>query len=379
MKTFLLSFLLVIISVIAGWFWSYIFIQEVHNTTNSRWSISPLSVPQAPESMRDIENNIAWIAEALGPSVVSIIINRDIVIYRSDPWWFFQEPNTTVRRQVGGGSGFFIREDGLILTNKHVIQDTRSDYTVILSDGREFEVEVIATDPLNDIAIIKIDAPWERFPVPSIVEETSDVRIWSFSIAIWNALAEFQNSVSLGIVSGKNRSIEAEWTILSNLIQTDAAINPGNSWWPLLSLDGEVIGINTAIAWRTSGIWFAIALTTSRIEYLLESIERYGEIRRPFIGINYIVNSPWVARELWLPLEYGAYILDEPKSIVAWSSADKAGLKPWDIITHVNKIELTTMHTLASILQNSLPWDNLELRLLRNGETLNINLELGIY
>lgn len=103
-----------------------------------------------------------------------------------------------------------MREDGLILTNKHVIQDTRSDYTVILSDGREFEVEVIATDPLNDIAIIKIDAPGESFPVPEIVEETSDVRIGSFSIAIGNALAEFQNSVSLGIVSGKNRSIEAE-------------------------------------------------------------------------------------------------------------------------------------------------------------------------
>ncbi len=379
MKIFWLSFLLVIISVLAGWFWSYIFIQEVHHATNSQWSTTPISVPKAPESMRDIEDNIAWIAEALGPSVVSIIINRDIIIYRSDPWWFFQEPNATVRRQVGGGSGFFIREDWLILTNKHVVQDTRSDYIVILSDGREFDAELIASDPLNDIAVIKINASEETFPVPSIVEQTDDIKIWSFSIAIWNALAEFQNSVSLGIVSGKNRSIEAEWTLLSNLIQTDAAINPGNSWGPLLNLDWKVIGINTAIAWRTNGIWFAIALTAPRIKYLLESIEKYGEIRRPFIGINYIANSPWVAQEFWLPIDYGAYVLEETGSIIAGSSAEKAWLNPGDIITHINNIELRSIQALASILQNSLPWDTLRLKVRRWGEFLTIELELWAY
>jgi len=373
--------------MVAGWFGSYVFLQEIYDSENiESWatlqSSSKANTPIAPvttRSMLDLEDNISSIAQALGPSVVSIIINRDIVIYRSDPWWFFQESNTTVRRQVGWGSGFFVREDWLILTNKHVVQDTRSDYTVILSDGREYEAEVIASDPLNDIAVIKISAESETFPVPSIVEQTDEVRIWSFSIAIWNALAEFQNSVSLGIVSGKNRSIEAEWTLLSNLIQTDAAINPGNSGWPLLNLEGQVIGINTAIAGRTNGIWFAIALTTLRIEYILKSIEQYGEIRRPFIWINYIENSPWVARELWLPVNYGAYILDENKSIVPWSSADKAGLKPWDIITHVNDTELTSMRTLATILQNSLPWDSLKLRIVRWGETLELKLELGVY
>ncbi|MCH8518374.1 trypsin-like peptidase domain-containing protein [Candidatus Gracilibacteria bacterium] len=383
MKIFGLSFLIICLGFLSGGLGSYIFLQDIYspqntiNLSNSRSNIDSLS--PTFDTLQNIEQGITGMAQALGPSVVSIIISRDMVMYRSDPWGFFQEPNTTVRRQVGGGSGFFIREDGLILTNKHVVQDSRSDYTVILADGREFETEVIALDPLNDLAVIRIQGGNESFPVPKIIHQGDDISIGSFAIAIGNALAEFQNSVSLGIVSGKDRSIEAGGTLLTNLIQTDAAINPGNSGGPLLNLNGEVIGINTAIAGRTNGIGFAIALTTGRVDYILKSIEEHGEIKRPFIGINYIANSPSVAREFGLALDYGAYIIDEPGSIINGSSADKAGLKPGDLITHINNEQIGVIQDLARILQNSLPGDSLTLRVMRGGENIDINLELGVY
>ena len=385
MKIFGLSFIIICVSMLSGWIGSYIFLQDIYTPHNNKtlWYWISDDMQHATHntlySLHDVEKSVTWITQKLWPSVVSIIISRDIIMYRSNPWGFFDDTGTTVRRQVWGGSGFFIHEDWLILTNKHVIQDPRSDYMVILSDGREFATEIVALDPLNDLAVIKIHGWNETFPVPHIVTESEDVAIGSFAIAIGNALAEFQNSVSLGIVSGKNRSIEAQWTFLSNLIQTDAAINPWNSWWPLLNLDGEVIWINTAIAGRTSGIWFAIALTQWRIQYILESIEKYGDIKRPFIGINYIANSPWVAQEFWLPIEYGAYIINEPWSIVAWSSADKAWIRPWDIITHINNKKIQSIQDLARILQNSFPWDMLTLEIIRNWRQIEKKLELWIY
>ena len=166
------------------------------------------------------------------------MISKDLVVYRSDPWGFFQQPTGTVRRQVWGGSGFFVKKDGTILTNKHVVSDPNAEYTVILSDGIEYPAKVLGLDPVNDLAVIKIEsteAQKEFTPLP-IIADTQEVQIGQFVIAVGNALAEFQNSVALGIVSGKDRSIEAEGTQLTGLLQTDAAINPGNSGGPLLNL-----------------------------------------------------------------------------------------------------------------------------------------------
>ena len=385
MKTVILSILIIFLSVVSGWLWSYIFLHEIyrwesswnHHIWNQSQSLGERSnINVSRDDLNALEDLIVANSQALTPSVVSIVISRDIMTYRRDPWGFFEWQGTTTRQQVWGWSWFFIREDWLILTNRHVVQDNRSDYTVILSDGREFEAEVIALDPLNDLAVVKIKANWESFPVPNIVTSQEATRIWSFTIAIGNALAEFQNSVSLWIISGKNRTINAQWTLLSNLIQTDAAINPGNSGWPLINLNGEIIGINTAIAGRTTWIGFAISMTEARIAYIINSIEEYGEIRRPFIGINYIANSPAIAWELGLAVDYGAYIVDEPGSIVAWSSAERSGLRPGDIITHINNRKILQIQDLASILQNSLPWDRLELKIMRRWEMRDISLEL---
>ena len=174
-----------------------------------------------------------------------------------------------------------------------MIYDTQALYTIITNEGKEYDAEVVATDPINDLAVIKvIGEDTATFPPLTFIDSSEDIKLGSFAIAIGNALAEFQNSISLGIISGKGRSIEASGEKLTGLIQTDAAINPGNSGGPLINLDGKVIGINTAIAYDSTGIGFAIGLTQEKIDYILRSIENSGTIKRPFIGINYIPNSP---------------------------------------------------------------------------------------
>ena len=329
------------------------------------------------ESFQDI---LARTVQDIAPSVVSIVIKKDLVIYRSDPWGFFQQPAGTVRRQVWGGSGFFVTTDGTLITNKHVVSDRDAEYTIILSDGTEYNARVLALDPINDLAVMKI-TDWDQAFTPlKIIENTDEIQVWEFAIAIGNALAEFQNSVSLGIVSGKDRAIEAQGESLSGLIQTDAAINPGNSWGPLLDLDWRVMGVNTAIVNGSNGIWFSIALTQDRIDYMLESIAQDGRIKRPFIGINYIQNSPWIAAELWLKSEYWAYIIDEPNSIVEWSSADQSGLEPGDIILEIDEKKIDGQITLGSIVQNAIPGEILNLKVLKKSwEEKNIELELWEY
>lgn len=385
MKHTFLLLTIILFSVISGGIWAYWVLHYSHNISSQNVDIQAKHIPwdkssqeNTPElTMQSLENIINTTVQNIAPSVVSIIIKKDLVIYRSDPWWFFQEPAGTVSRQVWGGSWFFIKEDGTIITNKHVVSDTNAQYTVILNTGEEYDAQVIALDPVNDLAIIKITDTQNLFTPLALIEDVESVDVWDFALAVWNALAEFQNSVSLGIISGKNRSIEAGWDSLSGLLQTDAAINPGNSWWPLVNLDGNVIGINTAIASNSNGIGFAFGVTKNRIDYMLRSIETDGRIMRPFIGINYIANSPGVARELWLAKDYGVYIVDEAESVVPWSSAQLAGLEPWDIILEVTGKKLGSINDLSFIIQNSLPGDILQLKVLKkNWEEKNIALEL---
>jgi serine protease Do len=252
-----------------------------------------------------------------------------------------------------------------------------AQYTVILNTWEEYDAQVLALDPVNDLAIISIQDNVNEFLALPISTDLENIQIWDFSIAVGNALAELQNSVSLWIVSGKNRTIQAGWDSLSWLIQTDAAINPWNSGWPLINLQWEVIWINTAIASNSNGIWFAYGLTQERINYMLRSVAESGRIMRPFIGINYIPNSAGVANQLWLWSNKWVYIIDEVDSILVGSSADKAGLEPGDIILEVNEKSLWVNITLGYIIQNSLPWDILKLKVLKKSwEEKNINLEL---
>jgi len=386
MKQTILIIAIILFSLIWGGIWAYwvLTFLPTYNETVPWEQITQEIIDTAQSNtawewanLLDLENTITQTVSTIAPSVVSIVIKRDLVVYRSDPYSFFQRPAGTVSRQVGGGSWFFIRDDGTILTNKHVVQDTSAEYTVILNTGEEYDAEVVALDPVNDLAIIKIDDQNRSFKPLPISENLENTQIWDFGLAVWNALAELQNSVSLWIISGKNRTIQAGWDSLSWLFQTDAAINPGNSGWPLINLSWEVIAINTAIASNSNGIWFAYWLTQDRVDYMLESISESGRIMRPFIGINYIPNSQGVANQLWLSSSQWVYIIDEAESVIEWSSAQQAGLEPGDIILEVDGKILWVTTTLSNIIQNSLPWDTLQLKVLKKSwEEKQISLEL---
>lgn len=396
MKQTILIIAVIFFSLLWGGIWAYWVIKfseikpwntsvlSKYSTSTEKEQTKDLVFPSSKKeeiqqwgNLLHLESIINETVKKIAPSVVSIVIKKDLVVYRSDPYGFFQQPAGTVSRQVWGGSWFFISKNWIILTNKHVVQDSSAEYTVILNTGEEYDAIVVALDPVNDLAIIQIQDEENTFSPLPISQNLNEVEIWDFGIAIWNALAELQNSVSLWIVSGKNRTIQAGWDSLSGLLQTDAAINPGNSWGPLINLSWEVIGINTAIASNSNGIWFAYWLTQERIDYMLQSIWESGRIMRPFIGINYIPNSEGVANQLWLATSQWVYIVDEAESILAGSSAEKAGLQPWDIILEVDGKLLWVTTTLSNIIQNSLPWDILQLKVLKqSGEKVEISLKL---
>jgi len=330
-------------------------------------------------SIRNIENEITTIAKTLSSWVVSIVIKKDLTLFRSNPWWFFYTPIWTVKKKVWWWTWFFITKDWIIITNKHVISDENAEYTIITSDWKEYNAKLLAKDPLTDLAIIKIDSD-EEFTTIDIIENEENIQIWQFSIAIWNALAEFQNSVSLWVISGKNRNIDVwDWTKLTWLLQTDAAINPWNSWWPLVNLNWEVIWINTAIVGNSNSLGFSIPLSKRKVEYMLESINKYSEIKKPFIWINYLILNEQIKEELWVEVNYWAYILDREWSIVKWSQAEKSWLEIGDIILTVDWININLTNDLNSIIQNKIPWDILNLNVLKsNWKKKNIKLELWI-
>jgi serine protease Do len=232
------------------------------------------------------------------------------------------------------------------------------------------------------LAIMKIENPQKEFSVLPMIEDEKYINIWQFAIAIGNPLWEFQNSVSFWVISGKNRSIEAQWASfwtekLNGLLQTDAAINPWNSWGPLLNLNGEIVGINTAIAWNSQWLGFSIPLSKRRIDYILKSIETSGKIKSPFIGIWYIPINEQTQQELWLKVNYWAYISKESGWITHGSIAEKSGVTIGDIILEIENIKITYTNTIPSIIQNKIPWDTIQMKVLKeNGEEKNLSIEL---
>ncbi len=379
MNTKIFALGIIFFSFVSGVFGSYIF-SQLHSSQPTQLQQNGEIIKNGKNiSITDLQNEITQIVETVSPSVVNIVINKDLPIYKNDPFNFFRQPVWSVNQKVWGGTWFFITKDGIILTNKHVISDQEAQYTVILQNWEEYFANVLAIDPLSDLAVIKINSQKEFQPVDFIQQyewENSEIKIWQFAIAIWNALAEFQNSVALWVISGSNRTIEAEGEKLSGLLQTDAAINPGNSGWPLVNLNGKVMWINTAISWDAQWIWFSIPLSAKKIDYILESVEKYWEIKKPFIGINYVLLNKSGAEKLWIKYNYWAYILDEENSVVQWSSAQKSWILPWDIILKVNNIKITQNNDLASFIQNRIPWESLQLEIYRDWEIINKSLQL---
>lgn len=387
MKEKVIAGSLVIFSVFAGIIGSYIFLYILNPWFQNFTSSQPRDVVREEKfiTITELQSEITTLVKDVWPSVVNIIIKKDLALYRRDPWGFFQEQVGSVERQVGGWSGFFVTKEWIIMTNKHVVEDQNASYTVITNDGTEYEATVVALDPLTDLAIIKINnIEWKEFQTIDAIVDEESIQIGQFAIAIGNALWEFQNSVAFGVISGKNRSIEAgsqgsrETQRLSWLLQTDTAINPGNSGWPLLNLDGKIMWVNTAIAGNGQGLGFSIPMSQKRIQYILDSISKHWEIKRPFIGISYIPVNPWMAAELWLRAEYGAYIPEQEWSIQSWSSAQRAGIENWDIILEVDGNKVDVANPLQTLIQNKIPWDTIDLKIVKkDGIQRNVSLILG--
>ena len=339
------------------------------------------------------ESAVIKVVKKASPSVVSIIVTRDLPIFeeyfleeRLGPFKFrvpqYRQKGTE-KREIGGGTGFIVSKDGLILTNKHVIAETSADYTVLTNDGKKFPAKVLARDPVQDIAILKIESK-NSLPVIKLGDSDS-LQEGQTVIAIGNVLGEFRNSVSVGVISGLGRTITATgggfYETIEDVIQTDAAINKGNSGGPLLNLKGEVIGINTAMAVGAENVGFAIPINKAKKD--IEQVKKLGKIVYPFLGIYYTLITPELKEKFNLPVDYGAWVGRDATgrktqiAIFPGSAAEKAGLKRDDIILEFAGEKITLENSLAKIISKYNPGDKIVLKVLREGREKTITAILG--
>lgn len=339
------------------------------------------STEQARRVVTEQSELISSIAEEVGPSVVSV--NVTSTAQTND----FFGPQTV--EQQSAGTGFIISEDGYVITNRHVIPSGASEVSLTLHDGTVLDkVTVIGKTNANDsldIAFLKIKDTKGKKLQPVKIGDSSAMKVGDMTIAIGNALGQFQNTVTSGIISGYGRSITAggqgqSTEDLQNLFQTDAAINQGNSGGPLVNANGEVIGINTAVAGGgAENIGFAIP--TNDVKGLIQSVLSNGKLERPYLGVRYVMLNERLANQLDIKQTNGAYILPAQRAgtdpILPDSPAEKAGLQEGDIITKVNGKELNDNNTLVSEIGRHQVGDTVELTIIRDGkeQTVKVTLE----
>lgn len=339
----------------------------------------------------DDGNVIVNVVDRVDDAVVSIVITKDVPIleryYESYGGPFgntFRVPryrqNGTEEQEVGGGSGFVVSADGYVVTNNHVVSDREADYTVLMNDGTEYRATIVATDATLDIALLKIDAADLAYLE---FGDSDGVKVGQSVIAIGNALGEFRNTVSVGVVSGLSRTILAgdgsgDVEQLQDVLQTDAAINSGNSGGPLLDLDGYVIGVNVAASLGGENIGFA--LPASAVKVAVDSMKTYGKVLRPYLGVRYTTIDATLADQNNLDVDYGALVLrgeDRSLAVIPGSPADKAGIVENDIILEVEGERITIDNPLRVALGNYAPDDTVTLRILHDGEEKDVEVTLG--
>jgi len=285
-----------------------------------------------------------------------------------------QQPDQNQAESIG--SGFIITSGGLIVTNKHVVSDTTMNYQVITGDGKKYSVKKIYRDPLNDIALIQIDASQNSGEklVPLTLGDSTNLQVGQYVVAIGTALGEFRNTVTTGVISGLGRGITAgspyEGSVeqLNNVIQTDAAINPGNSGGPLFNSSGQVIGVNTAVSQNGQNIGFAIPINV--IKDAVQNFQQNGEIKRPFLGVSYTELSKSLAVLNNLP--QGAYVQDVQQD----SPADKAGIQQGDVITKIDGTQIDDTNTLAIIIAKKKVGQTITLTIYRDNNNQDIQVTL---
>jgi len=381
-------------------------------------STNPNDQPiQVPSSAQAEDDAVTQVVEKSSPAVVSIIISKDVPKlqnYYFNPFGdvgpmpgggpslfdqFFgqnqpqpqpQQPGSggTVKQEIGGGSGFVVSADGLVVTNKHVVSDMTADYTVLTNDGREYDAKVLGRDRTNDVAVLKVDPskPQKGNGVNQMdtlpLGDSSQVKIGQTVIAIGNALGEFTNTVSKGIVSGLRRNITAGGFSgseqLDQLIQTDAAINEGNSGGPLLNLKGEVVGINVAMAQGAQNIGFALPIDT--VKNSIQSVQKNGKIVQPYLGVRYLGINQALQQQNNLPFDYGILVSKGQNptdlAVIPGSPADKAGIVENDIILEVNGTKIDDKSSLARMISGFTVGQSIDLKIWHKGETKTISVKL---
>ena len=293
------------------------------------------------------------VVEKASPAVVSIAAQQSVF-----------EDNSI-------GTGFIVESDGLILTNKHVVASNKARYRVILKDGTSYPVQEVHRDPFVDLAILEINA--SKLPTATL-GDSSRLKVGQTAVAIGNALGKFSNTVTVGVISGIGRGVTASSgfgrsEVLDDVIQTDAALNPGNSGGPLLNLSGEVVGINVATTTGAENIGFSIPINA--VKPVLDDFKVRGRIVRPFLGIEYVIITEDLSVLRKLP--QGAFI----QRVVSGTPAEEVGLKAGDIVTKIDDQDINEQNTLAQVIRSHKVGDELALTVDRNGEILTMTATLG--
>lgn len=361
----LAAFIVLSLGFLGGWLGAK---NQVQNATSNA-SVSQKVLVDQSQLIGDIVSKV-------GPSVVSINVTAQV-----QQQSFF---GTQTGEQQAAGTGIIISAEGVVITNRHVIPSNVSDVSVVLSDGTRLDdVEVIGRtnegDSL-DVAFLKIkDAKGKQLTAATLAD-SSKVKVGDSVVAIGNALGQFQNTVTSGIISGYGRTIEAgdatSSETLQNLFQTDAAINQGNSGGPLVNVNGEVIGMNTAVAGSgAQNIGFAIPIND--VQGLVRSVLVNGKLERPYLGVRYVSVNDDYAYEYNLPVKRGAYLAPGRGTVVfSGSPAEKAGLKEKDIITKIDGTPIDETNSLTSLIGRKAVGDEVSLTVMRDGQEITVNATL---
>ncbi len=312
----------------------------------------------------NIETSITQSVQEVGPAVVTVVGTIP--------------GQTTVLGRTGtetvSGTGFFITSQGYIITNNHVVDGTK-DVSIILSDGTQENATIVGTDPFSDIAVLKTDG---KVPAVARLGNSDVLKPGETVIAIGSPLGNFRNTVTVGVVSATGRSIDlGNGTLIEDLIQTDAAINHGNSGGPLVNLAGQVIGINTLIVRSTNsgdvteGLGFAIPVNTAQA--VAQQILQKGYFARPYLGISFQPITPEIANAYRLPAQWGVFVT----RVASGGPASQAGLQRGDIITKIGDVTLDETHSYTNTLFTFKPGDQVALEIIRGGKTMQVQVTLG--
>jgi serine protease Do len=326
----------------------------------------------APIDTQPHDLSVTEVVAKANPSVVSIEVSQAAATSSIGQFFPGLQQSAPKAKVVGGGSGFFVTADGLVVTNRHVVDFQNAIFTVITSSGKRYPAAVIARDPVLDIAMLRVTGG-SGF-TPATLGDSDTLELGQSVVAIGYALGEFKNSISTGVIAGLSRSIVAggggTTEQLDKVIQTDAAINPGNSGGPLLDLRGAVIGVNVAVAKGSQNVGFALPINSVRA--VIDSVKRTGTIIRPYVGIQYVQITAQAQSKLNLPFDYGILV----QQVVAGSPAERAGIQQGDIILSIDGTKLDSSTNFSSIVRGKSVGKSVTMQVYTGGVTKAVRVTL---